>query len=244
MDWHRRFLQQAGWTRELRRYLLARAGVSAARRILEVGCGTGVILHDLTEAGRGRVHGLDLSPAAVGASRKNAPSAQLCNADGHFLPYASGTFDIACCHFLLLWVKDPSQVIREMRRVTRRAGYVIAFAEPDYSARDYRPASLALLGDLQVRSLTRQGGRTDIGSSLALLFKENALHLIETGSMGAQRGRALDRHALALELEVLREDLHPVVAPEELDRLIRFEYDDSKQERRLHVPTYFALAQV
>ena len=57
MEWHKRFVQQAAWTRELRLYLFKRAGMPVARRVLEVGCGTGAILSGLTT--RAVVHGLD-----------------------------------------------------------------------------------------------------------------------------------------------------------------------------------------
>jgi len=57
MEWHKRFVQQAGWTGELRRYLFKRTGLQFARRVLEVGCGTGAILAGL-ETGAA-VHGLD-----------------------------------------------------------------------------------------------------------------------------------------------------------------------------------------
>jgi len=36
MEWHKRFVQQAAWTRELRLYLFKRAGMPTARRVLEV----------------------------------------------------------------------------------------------------------------------------------------------------------------------------------------------------------------
>ena len=41
MDWHKRYTQQATWTRDLRSYLFEKAGLANARRVLEVGCGTG-----------------------------------------------------------------------------------------------------------------------------------------------------------------------------------------------------------
>jgi cyclopropane fatty-acyl-phospholipid synthase-like methyltransferase len=44
VDWHARYLQQARWTRPLREYLYGKAGVDSARRVLEVGCGTGALL--------------------------------------------------------------------------------------------------------------------------------------------------------------------------------------------------------
>ena len=66
MDWHKRFVQQAGWTSELRNYLFKRAGLPAARRVLEVGCGSGAILSGLVTGAA--IHGLDREPNAPGRS--------------------------------------------------------------------------------------------------------------------------------------------------------------------------------
>ncbi|PIV25986.1 MAG: SAM-dependent methyltransferase, partial [Anaerolineae bacterium CG03_land_8_20_14_0_80_58_20] len=41
MNGHERYTQQARWTRDLRAYLFDKAGLRDARRVLEVGCGTG-----------------------------------------------------------------------------------------------------------------------------------------------------------------------------------------------------------
>ena len=66
MNWHTRYLQQAAWTRDLRTYLFEQAGLVNARRVLEVGCGTGAILRDLTLPPRFTVWTLNLlrSPSA------------------------------------------------------------------------------------------------------------------------------------------------------------------------------------
>ena len=137
MNWHSRYLQQAEWTRDLRTYLFEQAGLKNARRVLEVGCGTGAILCDLVTPAS--LHGLDLDPAALAECRVHASAASLTRSDAHFLPYPDQSFDIVYCHYLLLWVHDPLQVVREMARVGRS---VLALAEPDYSQRVDEPTAL------------------------------------------------------------------------------------------------------
>ena len=127
MDWHSRFLQQAAWTRDLRGYLLERAGLTQARRVLEVGCGTGVILSDLVTSAA--IHGLDLEASRLAEARINVPAASLTCGNALALPYPSGIFDITFCHFLLLWVQDPLLALLEMKRLTCQGGAVLALAE-------------------------------------------------------------------------------------------------------------------
>src|SRR3972149_6312868 len=99
MDWHRRYLQQAGWTRELRFYLFDRAGLAHADKVLEVGCGTGAILGEISS--RASLHGLDLDASALAQCRVHASTASLVRGDARDLPYFDETFDIVYCHFLL-----------------------------------------------------------------------------------------------------------------------------------------------
>src|SRR5574340_1083362 len=95
MDWHRRYLRQARWTRDLRSYLFEKAGLRSGRRILEVGCGTGAVMMDLGTPGA--VFGLDLDPAALLMCRRNVPAALLARGDALALPFASGSIDIVYC---------------------------------------------------------------------------------------------------------------------------------------------------
>ena len=46
-DWHAQFLQQAGWTSNLREYIYDKVSLSKARSILDVGCGTGALEFEL-----------------------------------------------------------------------------------------------------------------------------------------------------------------------------------------------------
>jgi ubiquinone/menaquinone biosynthesis C-methylase UbiE len=120
MDWHARYRQQAAWTRALRTYLFDKTGAATARRVLEVGCGTGALLADLST--QAAVHGLDISNRALRAAHRNASWANLVEGNALALPYLKKIFDITYCHFLLLWVKAPLQSLLEMKRVTKTNG--------------------------------------------------------------------------------------------------------------------------
>jgi len=251
MDWHRRYLQQAAWTSSLRDYLLEKAGILCAHRVLEVGCGTGVVLRDAAQMADGSglrslaAHGLDLKPEPLLQARLQWPAANLCRGDAAALPYADRSFDISFCHFLLLWVKDPRKVVQEMRRVTRRHGAVLALGEPDYGARIDHPLELASIGKWQEHALMQQGANTGIGPQLAGLFRQCEMQIVEAGTITAWQPQAFTEAEFMGEWEVLREDLNGLVPETELDRMMLLDADARRQgDRILHVPTYFVWAQV
>ena len=243
MNWHNRYVQQAVWTRDLRAYLFEKAGLSEARCVLEVGCGTGAVLGDLHT--RASLHGLDLAPAALTECRIHAPAAFLTRGDGLSLPYPNGAFDITYCHFLLLWVADPAQALREMKRVTKPRGNVLALAEPDYTARTDKPAELVMLGKWQTESLKKQGADVSLGARLADLFYQAGICLAETGAIQSRGNEALSPEHQQNEWAVLEADLTGMVAQEEIQKMKRLDESAWRHgERTLNVPTYFAWGQV
>ena len=238
MDWHARYLQQAAWTRDLRAYLFKKAGLDSARRVLEVGCGTGAILRDLTTPAP--LHGLDLNPSALTQALVNAPAALLTCGNGLDLPYPSRSFDIVYCHYYLLWVSDPLQAVFEMKRVTKPGGHILALAEPDYFARVDKPAALRPLGEWQRDALQRQGADPGFGARLAETFFSAGIQLRETGTIqgGVDEPSVRERE---MEWAVIQADLGESVSREEIQKIKLLDDEAwSKGERVLYVPTYFA----
>jgi SAM-dependent methyltransferase len=116
----------------LRRRFLRFVPVRAGARVLEVGCGSGVVLRDLAAlAGRrGHVVGVDTSRAMLAAARRRcrpAPRAArigLRHGDGAHLPFTPGEFDVTLGITVILHVAEPGAVVEEMARVTRPGGRV------------------------------------------------------------------------------------------------------------------------
>ena len=241
IDWHARFLQQAAWTRRMREYLFDRSGIARVRRVLEVGSGTGAILGELGP-GAFTIDGIDHDPLRLFEAQRHVGRARFVCGDALALPYAARTFDVVFCHYLLLWVGDPLRALREMARVTRPGGYVLALAEPDYVHRIDQPPALAALGRWQTESLLRQGADPGIGSRLAGLFREAGLTIIECGPYQPPPADPGDDE---MEWAVLEHDLAGLVPQPELDRLKSVDHQArSRGERLLHIPTYFAFGQV
>ena len=97
---------------------LARGG-----RVLEVGCGTGLILSRLAEVAD-HASGVDLSPGMLAGARQRGLDASLASATA--LPFGDDSFDLVCSFKVLAHVPDIAGALAEMVRVTRPGGRVLA----------------------------------------------------------------------------------------------------------------------
>jgi SAM-dependent methyltransferase len=238
IDWHARYVQQAAWTRSLRIYLFTHPVLANPNRVLEVGCGTGAILADYSIPGL--VHGLDRDLDHLAVARGHVRAARLTCGDALALPYASKAFDITFCHFLLLWVRNPLQALREMERVTRPGGAVLALAEPDYEHRQDEPAALAPIGRQQVQALRQQGADPVVGQHLASLFPQAGIEVVEAGTLASQAKPAPSPKEREQEWAVLTDDLAGIIPEAELLRLKKLDEEAwERGERVLNVPTYY-----
>lgn len=241
MDWHQRYLQQAKWTYPLRQYIYRQVKLQDARKVLDVGCGTGALLQELYETSSAEVFGLDIDSQALSQASKHCNSAFLTQADAHKLPFPRDCFDTVLCHFVLLWTKDPAAVIAEMKRVTRPNGAIVALAEPDYPGRIDFPTGLEVIGRLQTTALERQGADPALGRRLAGLFSKNGLVDLEVGVLGGHWKLPVPKQELDLEWDILRSDLEELLSPTEL---VEFHFMDAEArqsgERILYVPTFYA----
>lgn len=115
------------------RETLLRLSLRSGDRLLDVGCGTGLLL---SEAGRRhpdcRLAGVDPVPAMLAVARRRLPAdVELCAGVAERLPYADASFDAVTSCNVLHHVADPLAAVREMARVLRPGGVL---ALTDWSA--------------------------------------------------------------------------------------------------------------
>jgi ubiquinone/menaquinone biosynthesis C-methylase UbiE len=100
---------------------LARWGAGAD--VLEVGCGTGLLLERIARFARA-AKGVDLSPGMLEKARGRG--LDVVEGSATSLPFPDEAFDATCAFKVLAHVRDIERALAEMLRVTRRHGVVVA----------------------------------------------------------------------------------------------------------------------
>jgi SAM-dependent methyltransferase len=95
------------------------AGIGAGTRVLDIGCGSGEFL--ALAAGRGaEVSGIDAAEGMIELARGRLPSADLRVGPMERLPWADGSFDLACGFNAFQFAADVAAAIAEAGRVAPR----------------------------------------------------------------------------------------------------------------------------
>jgi ubiquinone/menaquinone biosynthesis C-methylase UbiE len=105
---------------------------AAGGDLLEVGCGTGLLLERLAQVTRS-ARGIDLSHGMLEKAR--ARGLDVLQGSATSLPYPDASFDVTCSFKVLAHVEAIDTALAEMIRVTRPKGVVIAEFYNPYSLR-------------------------------------------------------------------------------------------------------------
>jgi SAM-dependent methyltransferase len=99
-------------------------------RLLDVGCGTGFIIHlavDLFD----EVHGVDITPAMMAQVQTDRGNVTLHNAPAEALPFSDASFDAVTAYSFIDHLDDPAAVLAEVFRVLRPGGVFYADLIPN-----------------------------------------------------------------------------------------------------------------
>lgn len=97
-----------------------------AKKILDVGCGTGNVLIKLSGNKDLSLHGLDISEKMIEIAKKNlGDKAELKAGDSEYMPWEDNSFDVIVCNASFHHYPNPEKVLIEMKRVLKSSGTLI-----------------------------------------------------------------------------------------------------------------------
>lgn len=106
------------------RETIARLLLRAEDRLLDIGCGTGALLHHLAAVHpMSQLTGMDPVPEMLAAARdKLAPAIELREGWAEQLPFADSQFDIVVSCNMFHYIARPADALSEIQRVLRPGG--------------------------------------------------------------------------------------------------------------------------
>lgn len=112
-------------------------------RILDLGCGTGIVARILRErlGGAARITGLDVNAEMIAKARSLAPEIEWHEGNAVALPFADRSFEVVIAQQVLQFVPDRAAALREIERVLVPGGRLIAST---WRARPHQPLFEAL----------------------------------------------------------------------------------------------------
>ncbi|HCB07868.1 MAG TPA: class I SAM-dependent methyltransferase [Nocardioides sp.] len=145
-------------------------------RLLDVGCGPGVLTAELVgRYGAARVDAIDPTPGFVAAARNRLPEVDIREGTAEELPYADDTYGAAYAQLVVHFMKDPVRGLAEMARVTAPGGPVAACVWDHGGGRGPLSPFWSVVAEFdpaETRELNSAGSRA---GDLARLFGEAGL---------------------------------------------------------------------
>ena len=116
--------------------------------ILDVGCGTGILLQQLCQLDKGlNLYGMDIAPEMVKvANTKVGKSVEIRQGSANSLPYGDNSFDCVTCVTSFHHYPNPDNSLQEMFRVLKLGGKLVLL-DP-FTNGFLRKAICAILGIL------------------------------------------------------------------------------------------------
>jgi 2-polyprenyl-3-methyl-5-hydroxy-6-metoxy-1,4-benzoquinol methylase len=180
---HERLTRQAALIAPITERLLREAGIGPGQRVLDLGSGLGDVSMAVAKlvGPSGEVVGIERDNRSVTLAETRIKAAGFHNvkflqADLHDIP-ADKPFDAAVGRFILMFLPDPSSVLRSVSRLVSPGG-VLAFQEPSWISMLAMAARLPLWSRALAaihETFLRSGVNPEMGLDLHRTFREIGL---------------------------------------------------------------------
>jgi 2-polyprenyl-3-methyl-5-hydroxy-6-metoxy-1,4-benzoquinol methylase len=108
-----------------KRKIMELLGDVAGKKVLDVGCGSGILGNEIKKKGAREVVGADISAGAIKEASKVLGKAVVADLQTERLDYADGYFDVIVIAEVLEHVLYPENVVKEAKRLLKDDGFII-----------------------------------------------------------------------------------------------------------------------
>lgn len=171
-------------------YIEDLAGGLAGKKILDVGCGGGILTESMARAGAAQVLGIDLAEKSLHAAQLHAQAGYWDNVSYRCISVEDlavedpNAYDVVTCMEMMEHVPDPAAVIRACAKLVKPDGRVF------FSTINRNPKSYfhAILGAEYILNLVPKGThdwqKFITPSEMARMCRQAGLDMLETRGMG------------------------------------------------------------
>ena len=162
----------------MRKFYQPALKIIAGGKILDVSCGTGEFLKELTKKKKKtNLYGIDLSSHMIAKARtKLGKKIHLQTADVHQLPFPDNPFDYVVSTESFHHYYDKAQALAEMKRVAKKGGKIIVvdinfFLRPiHWLFEKLEPGCVKINSRKEIRNLFQKSGLRDIVQRRSFIF--------------------------------------------------------------------------
>jgi SAM-dependent methyltransferase len=175
-DEGRRLMRQAQLLRPHTERALRAAGIGPGSSVLDLGCGMGDVALIAAELGA-EVVSIERDPNVAAAARARLGDRVEVVVGDITDPHVTGAFDAIVGRLILMYVRDPAAVIRELVRRYLRPGGAVAFIEYDFRSTLLLPGPELFRSTLEtvVGIIKAAGFHHDIGLRWPAVFEAAGL---------------------------------------------------------------------
>ncbi|HUU05644.1 MAG TPA: methyltransferase domain-containing protein [Patescibacteria group bacterium] len=169
---HDHYLLQAKWLAPGRHWLYRKIGLAGHERILDFGCGSGVLTEEIRQICGRPVAAVDKDPEILEFARGKFPKNNYRIGNENDLLREKQRFDLIVLSFVLMWQHRPLHFLEKIKKLLDRGGTLLILAEPDYGGRIDYPPKLDFLKEIFSRHILQSGGDPYLGRKLKSLLQK------------------------------------------------------------------------